>query len=62
MLRNVIDAAIDGAFTFITTLAGYFAGTGGTLAMPSKEAVALALVLGAGGFLNQLRALRQQPR
>jgi len=60
-LSDVIDAAVDGAFTTMTTLAGYFAGTGRAVEMPSVPAMVLALVLGLGGFFNQLRALRKQP-
>jgi len=62
MLREVIDSAIDGAYTFTATLLGYFAGQGGALVMPSKAALVLAALTGLGGFLNQWRALRKQPR
>lgn len=62
MLRDAIDSAIDGGYTFVATLMGYMVGTGGIIAMPSKAALLVAGLTGLGGFLNQLRALRKQPR
>ena len=61
-LSDVLDAAVDGGYTFIATIMGYMAGTGGVIAMPSKAALLLAALTGLGGFFNQLRALRKQPR
>lgn len=61
-LSDVVDAVVDGMYTSISTLMGYVAGTGGAIAMPSKEVLLVAALTGLGGFLNQLRALRKQPR
>ena len=61
-MNNVLDALIDGGYTFVATIMGYMAGTGGVVAMPSKQALLLAFLTGLGGFLNQLRALRKQPQ
>ena len=61
-LSDVLDSLVDGLYTAVATLLGYTAGTGGVIAMPSKTALAVAALTGLGGFLNQLRALRKQPR
>jgi hypothetical protein len=61
ILGTVIDALVDGAYTGMSTLLGYMAGTGGPV-IPSKAAFMLAGATGFLGFLNQLRALRKQPR
>lgn len=61
-ISDVVDSLTDGAYTAVATLMGYVAGTGGQIAWPSKEVLLVAALTGLGGFLNQLRALRKQPR
>jgi len=62
MLNTVIDALIDGCYTSTATILGYMAGQGGVINMPTKPVIMMAILTGLGGFLNQLRALRKQPR
>jgi hypothetical protein len=58
MLNQWVDAVIDGLYTAGTTLLGYMVSQGGP-AIPSKAAIAVALVTGGVGMFNQLRALRR---
>ena len=55
------DALVDGAYTGMMTLMGYMIGQGGPV-IPSKAAIFFSIGTAALGFLNQLRALRKQPR
>lgn len=57
----VADALVDGAYTGMSTMMGYMIGQGGPV-IPTKAAVLVSVGTAALGFLNQLRALRKQPR
>ena len=58
-LTQGLDALVDGLYTAGTTLLGYMIASGGPV-MPTKSALAVAIVTGLVGGLNQLRA-RKQP-
>jgi hypothetical protein len=60
-VKTIIDAVIDGLYTSASTLLGYMTAVEG-FTMPSKTALMVAALTGAVGALNQLRALRQQPK
>ena len=61
LVFTVLDALVDGGYSAGPTMLGYMIASGGPV-VPSKAAVMVALVTGAVGALNQLRALRKQPR